>query len=333
MAMSDEATLLNAVLARPHEDAPRLAYADHLAKVGGAANTARAEFIRVQIRIESTLEHGRDWPALARRERELLAQWGTTWERPLRDRLRPTWSRPGRWLRAQLFGSGGSWRFHRGFIEEIDCAADRFLEEDSKLFGAAPIRRVVLSNATPALASLIEDSRLDGLHSLHLITDMEFDTEMEVLRQSAREMGLSTLELRFPRIQSDAGDLLAMLRGDEPEAESDEPVKLDDFRNWARATPRERDRLREIANHPRLVQRITETENFSHAEVLRLNDWIYLGEQLRSAGAWAVVKTFHDLEDEEGLCRRLILFKPDQINGSAFETLAESPHAFRESAV
>lgn len=46
--MSDEAALLAAIGEHPDEDTPRLVYADWLDEQGGAANAARAEFIRVQ---------------------------------------------------------------------------------------------------------------------------------------------------------------------------------------------------------------------------------------------------------------------------------------------
>jgi uncharacterized protein (TIGR02996 family) len=330
--MAEEADFLRAILDSPHDDAPRYEYAEWLQRMGGASNLGRAEFIRVQIAIDSSEEKDRKWPELARRERELLQQWGLAWERPLRDLLKPSMLRPGRWLKARLFGQGGAWRFHRGFIEEIDTSAAGFLEEDGALFGHAPIRRVVLSNATSFLAPLAVDPRLNDLYSLHLIADAEFDEEMDGLRQAAAEVDLTVLEMRFPRIQSDAGDLLALLRGDSVD-EANRLEKLEEFRNWARASQRERERLRQIASHPRLVQRLTEPEHFSHAELLRLNDWIYLGDRLGEAGAWAVVKTFHDLEDEEGLCRRLVLFKKDRINSEKFEQLRESPHVFREAAV
>ncbi len=330
--MSDEAVLLDAVLREPEADKPRLAYAEGLQRAGGASNLARAELIRVQIAIEQSTNDDPDWPSFSCQERELLNQWRVTWERPFRDLLKPSLLRPGRWLKARLFGQGGVWRFHRGFIEEIDTSAASFLEEDRALFGHAPIRRVVLSNATSLLDALAGDPTLNDLYSLHLIADAEFDEEMEGLRQAASSLGLVVLEMRFPRIQSDAGDLLVQLRGEG----CDDPAKaakLQEFRNWERASDRERARLRELALRPHLVQRLTEPEHFSHAELLRLNEWIYLGDRLREAGVWAVVKTFHDLEDDDGLCRRLVLFKQGRIKDAAFESLRESPHFHQDVSV
>jgi len=275
--------------------------------------------------LELCNQDDRHWPQLARRERELLSQWRVAWERPYRDLLKPSLFRPARWLKARLFGQGGVWCFHRGFIEEIDTSAPNFLEEDCILFDRTPIRRVVLSHATSLLEALANDPRLNDLVSLHLVSDAEFDDEMEGLRQAAEAIGLTVIELRIPRLQTDAAELLALLR-DEGDDDSPKPAKLEEFRNWHRASERERNRLRELARKPRLVQRLTEPEHFSHAELLRLNDWIYLGDRLREAGAWAVVKTFHDLEDEEGLCRRLVLFKKDRQKPEVVESLRQSPH-------
>jgi len=328
--MTEEAALLEAVIREPDADAPRLAYADWLQKAGGASHQGRADLIRVQLNLTKVTDQDPHWPELANHERELLNTWTSVWQRPFRELLKPSLFRPGRWLKAQLFGQGGAWRFHRGFIEEIDTSAAAFFEEDSILFGHTPIRRVVLSNATSLIAALANDPRLDRLLSLHLISDAEFDEEMEGLRQAAAASGLTVVALRFPRIQADSAELLALLSGEPLEAGSPKLEKLQEFRDWERASPNERERLRSLARRPYSVLQLTEPDHFSHSEILRLNDWVYLGDSLRESGAWAVVKTFHDLEDDEGLCRRLVLFKKDQINQAAFQELLDSPHLERE---
>jgi uncharacterized protein (TIGR02996 family) len=329
--MPEEVELLAAVLREPDADAPRLAYAAWLRRAGGPANLARAELIGVQTEIEGVAEEDRRWPELARRERELLGRWAAVWEKPLRDLLLPSLFRPARWLRARLFGRGGAWRFHRGFIEEIDTSAAGFLEEDAILVGRTPVRRAVLNHATSLIGALAADPRLDNLLSLHLVADVELDEEMEGLRQAAAAEGLTVLELRYPRVQADLGDLFATLRSRADDAEA-HAERLDEFRTWRRAGPRERERLRELARRPRLVQRLTETdEQASHAEMLRLNDWVYLGDRPREAGVWAVAKTYHDLEDPTGLCRRLLLFKRDRVNPAALAALKQSPHFHGES--
>src|SRR5262249_7623350 len=61
-AMSDEKALLGAIWAEPHEDMPRLVYADWLQETGEPPGVARAEFIRLQC------EHARLDPDDPRRD-------------------------------------------------------------------------------------------------------------------------------------------------------------------------------------------------------------------------------------------------------------------------
>jgi uncharacterized protein (TIGR02996 family) len=321
--MSDEPALLQAVLAQPDTDVPRLAYAEWLNNQPGQKD--RAEFIRTQIEIEQLRNDDRRWPDLVRKERQLLERYRTTWERPFRNLLTPSILKPMDWLKVQLFGAGGVWHFHRGFIAEISTSARRFLRDEVKLFEHAPIRQVVLMNASSMISGLILEPRLNGLRSLHLVSDVEFDEDMEGLRHAAKEAGLRVIELRYPRVDSDADVLFSLLRGN-PDDDEKLAERLEEYPNWARATPRERDRLKELTTIPRFLQYLTEPENTSHSELLRVNDWIYLGDRLREAGVWAVAKTYHDLEDEAGTCRRLALFKPEQLNEDAYTQLLQSPH-------
>ncbi len=183
--MSDEPALLKAVLSQPDIDAPRLAYADWLSAQPATAQKDRADFIRIQIEIEKLRDADRRWPDLARKERELLEAYRTTWERPFRYRLTPNMLKPMNWLKARLFGIGGSWHFHRGFVAEISTSARQFLGNEVTLFEFAPLRQVVLMNASSMISALIREPRLDRLRSLHLVSDVEFDEDMEGLRQEA----------------------------------------------------------------------------------------------------------------------------------------------------
>ncbi|MGH7227507.1 MAG: TIGR02996 domain-containing protein, partial [Gemmataceae bacterium] len=49
--MDHERVFFEAIREAPHDDAPRLIYADWLEEQGGAARTARAHFIRIQCRL------------------------------------------------------------------------------------------------------------------------------------------------------------------------------------------------------------------------------------------------------------------------------------------
>jgi uncharacterized protein (TIGR02996 family) len=66
---AEEAAFLKAIAADPEEDAPRLVYADWLEENG---QPARAELIRVQVRLARMSDNDPDQPALAVRRRELI---------------------------------------------------------------------------------------------------------------------------------------------------------------------------------------------------------------------------------------------------------------------
>src|SRR5262245_56029773 len=92
--MSDEKALLAAIWEHPHEDTPRLMYADWLQENG---QPERAEFIRVQIELAQLDASWDDLPpALVRREQELWKKWRARW-------------------RAHLPKERRSCDFHRGF--------------------------------------------------------------------------------------------------------------------------------------------------------------------------------------------------------------------------
>jgi uncharacterized protein (TIGR02996 family) len=82
---ADEAAFLRAIGATPHDDTPRLAYADWLDERGGEANTARAEFIRLQIAEEAkgvpSIQPCGERPDLTPREDELIARY-SRWDDP-----------------------------------------------------------------------------------------------------------------------------------------------------------------------------------------------------------------------------------------------------------
>ena len=292
------------VLAAPDADEPRLAYADYLDKSSRTADQARAEFIRIQIELARLPDDDPRWAMLIGRERELLGRYRAGWERPLRDRFKPRLASPGRWLRTQLFGSGGRWGFRRGFVEHILAAAPTFLAEDAAVLAHAPIRRVVLAHASELVRPLAAERRLDALASLHLVGDMELDEDLNMLTTAARATGMRVLEFRLPRLWPDVEDLFETLRATGDNGRAPDP---EGHTAWSVADPEARRRLIELATSPRAALL---TEDPAHeGELLALNEWVYLGDALSNAGAWAVAKGHQDLEDEDGLCRRLVLLR------------------------
>src|SRR5437763_2940721 len=128
--MSDEAALLAAIRANPDEDTPRLVYADWLDEQGGASNTDRAEYIRLEI------QFARDHP-----ERR--------WSKAKQDaQKRPRqlfWKNRAEWF-PELFGRKSILRgaraypdMSRGFPYKVGSNADKLIAVGERLVQLAPI--------------------------------------------------------------------------------------------------------------------------------------------------------------------------------------------------
>src|SRR5262245_25362518 len=104
--MSDAGPFLSAIHEAPHNDQPRLVYADWLDKRGDP----RGEFIRVQYELERPDAREDLLPDL--RERELLGRHGVAW-------------------RSELPWAGRLGVFSRGFLRpKLELAARQFLNRD-----------------------------------------------------------------------------------------------------------------------------------------------------------------------------------------------------------
>ena len=110
---------LQAVLAEPEDDAPRLIYADWLEERGDP----RGAFIRLQCA----------WNGSAQRTRRVPI-WKT---KPTRCCI--STKRNGR---RRCNGIASEWRFRRGFVEEATVSGDEFLGRGDDLFDAYPIIRL-----------------------------------------------------------------------------------------------------------------------------------------------------------------------------------------------
>ncbi len=317
--MQDEEQRLKEILTRPNDDGPRLNYAMSLLEANTPEANIRAEFIKIQVELESPNLSVPVWAKLLEAERQLYQKHHTDWEHPLRDSMKAALHQPGRWLRNKLFGVGGIWTFRKGFVEGVQAPAEKFLIEDIQLFGKTPLRRVVLTHSSILVRELFAQPQLGNLESLHLVGDMELDEELEALILNARACPLQVFEFRYPRLGADADDLFNLLR------RQHEVPELNDFPLWSAANEEAQARIRVICDHPRLAQRVLEPEALHEPELLALNDWIYLGDQLDNSAIWAVAKSHQDLEDENHTGRRLYLVRP----GEADE-LKQSPYFIGE---
>jgi uncharacterized protein (TIGR02996 family) len=121
MALSYPDAFLQAICEAPEDDAPRLIFADWLDEHG---EPDRAEFIRLQIELESTPEDSDRWLDLKARAEEL------------RERYRESWAQP---FPEENSYYVSEWR--RGFPDSIHISAPQLLKIGQGLFARIPARR------------------------------------------------------------------------------------------------------------------------------------------------------------------------------------------------
>jgi uncharacterized protein (TIGR02996 family) len=103
--MSHDDAFMQAILENPDDDTPRLIYADWL---DDHEDPARAEFIRLQCRINDLPFEDSSLPDLLGRESQLLNDHVDQWLGDIRPKLR-------------------RWTFHRGFLEELVLSVETYL--------------------------------------------------------------------------------------------------------------------------------------------------------------------------------------------------------------
>jgi uncharacterized protein (TIGR02996 family) len=144
--MTHDEAFLQAIIESPDDDTPRLVYSDWLDEHG---ESDRAEFIRAQVQLARLPEDDPRRPALKLRERALLGRHEAAWAEPFRGRVE-------------------SWKFRRGFVEQITTGAAKFLTQVEQLFRLAPIRHARLRRPTWCLHRLAECPFLGRLTGLDL---------------------------------------------------------------------------------------------------------------------------------------------------------------------
>src|SRR5882672_7674606 len=121
MLRADEGPFLEAALARPDADGPRLVYADFLEQSDDPAVAARGELIRVQLALSCLPEGSPQAAQLAERQEELRQRYYEAWVDPLRGFVA--------WV-----------GFRRGIPDMASIEATEFLERGDELFQILPIR-------------------------------------------------------------------------------------------------------------------------------------------------------------------------------------------------
>jgi len=149
--MSDEKALLAAIWAHPHEDTPRLVYADFLQETGEPAKVARAEFIRLQIELTHLDEDNRRFRQVRAAANRLLKMWRKAWNAPLSRRVR-------------------GWAYYRGFPQPDDRGTyvNGLLTMTPEEMTAAPSRSLCALDAAERFDELLAWPLLDRLDTFYL---------------------------------------------------------------------------------------------------------------------------------------------------------------------
>lgn len=189
--MTYEDAFLQEILEDRDDDTPRRIYADWLLDHPDPVQSARGEFIHVQLDIaRHPPEAGRPLPLIAR-ERELLEAHSREWGAPL--------------LRLGC----KCWEYRRGFVEGVGLPAAALLTHAAALFRIAPIHEVKLYHAPDVLRDLAASPWLAGLDVLDLERNQLGDEELLVLATSPHLGELASLHLWSNRVSDEGAAALA----------------------------------------------------------------------------------------------------------------------------
>jgi uncharacterized protein (TIGR02996 family) len=187
--MTDQDALLQAVIAHPDDDLPRLVFADYLEEHGDGV---QAEFIRLQCDLAHRAADDPDLQALLEREQELLAS------------LKPTHY-------SKMFR--GHVRFHRGFVESIHTTADWLVSSGELLFRTTPVRELRITNLAYRLQPFLHIPELSRIRALDLSNNnFAGGLHLEELFQTARLDALKSLTIRNAVLWPNAVEILANSR-------------------------------------------------------------------------------------------------------------------------
>lgn len=169
--MNEDLGLFADILEHPHDDAPRLIYADWLDDRAGPGDAIRAAFIRLQIEIA----HRASVP-LVRREKALLAQNGRSWSRS----LRPILSRP-------------YWK--RGFVETASVYASALVDCPDNVLNLAPLCRLRFRDPAGHIGRLANCAALTRLEGISVAGGRLDPSDISTLVGSPHLTSLRELDL------------------------------------------------------------------------------------------------------------------------------------------
>jgi hypothetical protein len=271
------------------------------------------------------------------------------WQRPLRerkwkynrrmDRSAPGWRKDLSHMLSKLSPFDWSrWWFVRGFVEEIEAyfAQEGTFELDAGLH----LRRVTLfaNDAGPAIPTMRNDPRLDGVEWLMLYA---FSPNVREARQAvprdllstALRAGLIVYELHLPFMPIKRFDDIhnrfghSFRRPLTPEALDGCTDRLDRSSGvWENVS---RERLRQLVGliaSPGWQRLLRQRPSWRHSrpEIVRRWYGVFLGDLLREANVWAVALS-EDRDWSVVAVRCYAIFKPETVNAVGLARLRASP--------
>lgn len=168
--MPSTSAFLQAILAAPEQDAPRLVYADWLEERGDP----RGEFIRLQVALEHLPAGSSQRSELDRRARELLAKHEAEW---IGDILR----------------NRAVWRFRRGFVEHITMPAVYLLTYAGRIWECEPAVSVNVTDLNQYASAVALLPQLANLRRLNIGRNSVGDEALLPFAQSHCVRNLETL--------------------------------------------------------------------------------------------------------------------------------------------
>lgn len=183
--MSEEDAFIQEIRANPHEEMPRLIFADFLEEAGDP----RGEFIRVQCELANREPGDPERVTLNARERELVDGHADDWLAPLRA----------------LGVEGISARcFQRGLIERVRIPASNFLANGEELCAIAPaVFCVELKRPQDALPQLAKAEFPAQVTELDLSANRLDAEAMSALNLASWTWQIEHLNLRFNQLADD----------------------------------------------------------------------------------------------------------------------------------
>lgn len=189
--MPTEPELLQAVLAKPDDDAPRLEYAKWCEAQTDETTRQRGAMIRLQI---AAFRAGETIGGREAEAHKLIEKYRARWDHELRSIV-------------------SSVSYHRGFAELVALPAARWPESGRKIRALAPVRHLDFVPAKPGWAEALASESLRGIRSLGVNSQQLDDADVALLAASLHVLELRWLSLGGNRVGEDGAVALAQSRG------------------------------------------------------------------------------------------------------------------------